>query len=451
MAELKSENKIISVKDLLQTEELTIPNYQRPYKWTEKNVNQLIDDIINHKDKSEYRLGTLVVHKEKKNEQEILNIVDGQQRTLTLTLIAYAISQDDKKIKRILKKSEHSNHYKPVLMNLEFSNDITKRNIQNNYKVIQRRIVDFDDKVIRFFYEKCKLVKVILEDISEAFQFFDSQNARGKDLYPHDLLKAFHLREMNNSLEKEWLDIVEKWQEMEKEKLSELFEKYLFRIRNWSKGYSAKYFTKNEISVFKGVSSDIKEEYPFTKTYRITNYYIEEYNKSIHKLIQKNRFNYPFQLDQVIINGKRFFEMIFFYSEMKNKISKIDNQILNLIDNYKGNNRTGDKYIHNMFYCGLIYYIDKFGEKDLDKAINKIFIWAYSLRLKLHSVGIDSIDNYALNKKHSTVNLFKTIRESINHTEILNINLEILKEKKIKRKNIIEIIKKFEELKYYES
>lgn len=39
------------------------------------------------------------------------------------------------------------------------------------------------------------MVVFVLADLSEAFQFFDSQNARGRDLDPHDLLKAFHLRE----------------------------------------------------------------------------------------------------------------------------------------------------------------------------------------------------------------------------------------------------------------
>jgi uncharacterized protein with ParB-like and HNH nuclease domain len=84
---------IISVKELLQTDNVIIPSYQRPYKWTAKNVNQLIDDIIYHNDKSAYRLGTLVIHSEiSENNKTILNIVDGQQRTLTLTLIAHAIT-----------------------------------------------------------------------------------------------------------------------------------------------------------------------------------------------------------------------------------------------------------------------------------------------------------------------------------------------------------------------
>ena len=67
-----------------------------------------------------------------------------------------------------------------------------------------------------FFYQKCQVVKVVLYDVSEAFQFFDSQNARGVDLAPHDLLKAFHLREMQNNVsEKKQTKIVETWENTE--------------------------------------------------------------------------------------------------------------------------------------------------------------------------------------------------------------------------------------------
>ena len=44
--------QIIKIKDLFVKENLIIPEYQRPYKWTLKNVNQLIDDILRFKDKS---------------------------------------------------------------------------------------------------------------------------------------------------------------------------------------------------------------------------------------------------------------------------------------------------------------------------------------------------------------------------------------------------------------
>ena len=141
--------KIITVKEFLQIKNLQIPNYQRPYKWTEKNVNQLIDDILFHKNKSAYRLGTLVIH----TENEKLNIVDGQQRAITLTLIAHAITQNCiEKLKNIYKRNEKLENYLPKHINLSFTNDITKTNIQNNYKIIERRINDFDEKTIEFFY-----------------------------------------------------------------------------------------------------------------------------------------------------------------------------------------------------------------------------------------------------------------------------------------------------------
>lgn len=444
---MANEPRIIKVRDLLTNEGLKIPSYQRPYKWTIKNVNQLIDDILTHKGKSEYRLGTLVVH----NHDNISDIVDGQQRTITLTLIAYAIAQ---KHNKSAEEQKALKNFEPKLLNLSFANDISKANIQTNYKQIERRIADFDEKAIWFFLEKCTLVEVVLSDISEAFQFFDSQNARGKDLEPHDLLKAFHLREMNNfSTEEKRKKTVEKWESMDTAKFSKLFSQYLFRIRNWSKGYSARYFSKNEVDVFKGVSPDIEENYPFAAMLRIAHFYVKEYNRSYHRNIDKREMPFPFQIDETIINGKRFFEMIEHYQIMvdvvKSKKMSEKYPILNAIKTYEGSFRSGDKYIRNLFYCGLIYYIDKFGDKDLSKAIDKIFVWAYSLRLKLQAVGLDSVDNFALNQGHSQIQLFKKIRETIKPNDILNLRLETLKENKSSKTEKIEEL--FKELKYYES
>ncbi|MET3539043.1 DUF262 domain-containing protein [Chryseobacterium limigenitum] len=469
----QNEPKIIKVRDLLTNDSLQIPSYQRPYKWTTKNVNQLIDDILIHKDKSEYRLGTLVVHnhfkdkdnkeiseeeyqKDKQNNTIISDIVDGQQRTITLTLIAYAITQKQDKT---TEEEKALKSFDPKLLNLSFANDISKANIQNNYKQIERRIADFDEKLIWFFLEKCTLVQVVLNDISEAFQFFDSQNSRGKDLEPHDLLKAFHLREMNNfSTEEERKKTVEKWESLDTAKLSKLFSQYLFRIRNWSKGHSARYFSKNEVDVFKGVSPDIEENYPFAAMLRIAHFYVEEYNSSFHRNIDKREMTFPFQIDETIINGKRFFEMIEHYQIMidnvKSKEMSERYPILKTIKTYEGSFRTGDKYIRNLFYCGLIYYIDKFGDKDLSKAIDKIFVWAYTLRLKLQAVGLDSVDNFALNRgDHSQIQLFKKIKETIKPNDILNLRLDTLTEIKFpasKNDKVKQIVEHFKTLKYYE-
>ena len=80
----------------LENIELVIPNYQRPYKWTAKNAIQLLDDIIEAKNdnKEVYRVGTLILHYDKDND--IYNIVDGQQRVTTFALLLLALLEERK-------------------------------------------------------------------------------------------------------------------------------------------------------------------------------------------------------------------------------------------------------------------------------------------------------------------------------------------------------------------
>ena len=80
MQQSQLQTSVISVGQLLQYGQLAIPVYQRPYKWTQKNVMQLIKDVYTFRNKSAYRFGTIVIHDDGDN----YNIVDGQQRIITL-------------------------------------------------------------------------------------------------------------------------------------------------------------------------------------------------------------------------------------------------------------------------------------------------------------------------------------------------------------------------------
>lgn len=408
--------EIITVHDLIQKDNLCIPEYQRPYKWSIKNINQLIDDILLFQEKSAYRLGTIVLHKDEKNN---FNIVDGQQRTITLFLIIMAMKNynfNDKDTDNELQKVQ-------ITSNLKFNNSISHYNIKQNYHEIYRRVQEFDIHTINFLLEKCEIVVVSLNNISEAFQFFDSQNARGKALDPHDLLKAFHLREMFDSSEEEKTKVVQTWENMDQSQLADLFSNRLYRIRNWSKGNSAKFFTTKEIDLFKGISinSKTKSLDPYAKLYQMANIFVDNYNTSSDRLIDFNPISYPFQLDTPIINGKRFFEMISYYSNKYNKDYLKDKKIIKLLNDkdYTGRTRTGDRYIRTLFDCALIFYMDKFGEKEIEKVMRKIFIWAYAKRLEMHSVYLATIDNYALE-----TNMFKTIKEATSYREVLNFHIE---------------------------
>ena len=68
--------------------QLTIPEYQRPYVWKEKQVNRLLNDLIEYqKNKSEekplYYLGSIILHQ----DGDQLKVIDGQQRITTFLLL----------------------------------------------------------------------------------------------------------------------------------------------------------------------------------------------------------------------------------------------------------------------------------------------------------------------------------------------------------------------------
>ena len=226
---------------------LCVPIYQRPYKWTARNAIQLLDDIIDAKNsnKERYRVGTLILHKPKDKEQ--YDIVDGQQRTITFSLLLTALGVDGIKF---LQQEIYENTY-------------NKHNIANNYNALYRRVglkseesesaIEHQREMERlkeYIENRCELIVVITSDVSEAFQFFDSQNARGKDLEAHDLLKAYHLREIVSLSDADTANIDE-WQSIPTEFLKDVFVT-IFRAKRWSKGLWARYFTKSYTGVFKG-------------------------------------------------------------------------------------------------------------------------------------------------------------------------------------------------------
>lgn len=449
--------EIISICELLTDASLFIPQYQRPYKWTGKNINQLFSDIATHKDKSSYRLGTIVFHQ----DGEKKNIVDGQQRTITLLLAVRALialrreKLDRKDLRAQLSKLE------TVMVNPSFKSAISKTNIHNNYLEISRIVdrSDFTEEHIDFLLNKCEVVTFALNDVSEAFQFFDSQNARGRDLEPHDLLKAFHLREFSAEDEPLKARTVGHWENSETEELVTLFSQYLYRIRNWSKSVSARYFGKEDTALFKGVNLETVARYPYVEQLRMAHHFVDHYNSQYERQIDGRTLSFPFHLDQIIINGRRFFEMTAHYQETVRLFNKpptagtpflgsvqldgFAGRIMKMINTYEGHTRTGDRYVRSIFDCLLIYYIDKFGQVELSRAIEKIFVWAYSLRLTMQVVQLASTDNHVLEN-----NLFRLIKEATRPGDFINCSLPVIRGNRSTKTGGIEAL--FKDMKYYE-
>lgn len=459
---------IWSVKKLLLSlDQLIIPDYQRPYKWTEKNLNALVNDIQEHKDKSAYRLGTIVLHRDKNNMSlKNINIVDGQQRTLTLILLVWAIIQKPEldlareDLKTVL--NEISNQINVFMDVQEFNSDISHYNIYQNVNAAKRIVsVNFSEQDIDFLLNNCQVAVFILDDISEAFQFFDSQNARGLDLEPHDLLKAYHLREFSEQEQHLKAQTVAHWESLDSAHLAKLFSNYLFCIRLWSRGESARFFNKDHVHLFKGIHLGQSDHHPYLEPLSIAHYFIDDYNAQYQRQIDRQEMSFPFQLDQMIINGRRFFEMVEHYEKQISKVAdhqdqseKISifgeilqdraNRIIKSLNKFHGaSRRSGDGYVRTLFDSALIFYIDKFATDRLSEAIEKIFIWAYHCRISQYSVQLATIDNYVLEK-----NIFSLLKYAQSPSELIGWSLPIVdKQEGTKVEPLITLFKELNYLK----
>lgn len=434
--------QIISVKTAIELP-LEIPDYQRPYKWQANHINQLLDDVIRHKDKGRYRLGTVVIYRDKHTASSKLEVVDGQQRLITLTLICNALDSD--------------HLCKPSLLDHEFQSQITIKNLQTNSAIIQARLKILSEsereELVDFLLHRCEVIYVELDNLSEAFQFFDSQNARGKALAPYDLLKAFHLREMDEESEYSRNQCVGQWEKGVDPKdsaptLEVIMSDVLFRIRRWADGKSGINFTRNQIGTFKGVNLH-GVSYRYTESLRAMNYMVEQYNRDPIREWDRNDMEYPFLSDQTMINGKRFFEYIEHYRQLYKQLF-IDQKdelkvLLQLLDSkeYSGKDRTGDRYVRNLFECALLYYVDKFGDEQLTKVANICFVWAYKIRLEQQRVAIESVNNLAMAQS----GLFSVIKHALYPHEILSMTIEPVTNVAASK---VEVLKtKFIDLGYY--
>ncbi|WP_246873266.1 DUF262 domain-containing protein [Pantoea ananatis] len=468
------DKQVISIRKLLTIEQLVIPDYQRPYRWSNKNIADLFADLGAHRDKSAYRLGSVVFHQRSEEKESWLDIVDGQQRTLTLMLAVKALFEtrlDSLKRKDL---ADQLINLRPLvnafMARQHFVNIDSQINLRRNYLQLLRLVerTEFSEELIDFMLNRCEVVTFVLHEVSEAFQFFDSQNARGKDLAPHDLLKAFHLREFSIEESRLKAEAVAHWERLSSDHLATLFADYLFRVRQWAEGKSARIFSKNEVDLFKGINISQIEHFPYVGTLRIAHHFVDDYNSQYQRKIDNHQLSFPFHLDQMIINGRRFFEMAEHYQKqiaviinmghridqahpgtlMNEVLEARSSKIIYTLNSYTRRTRTGDRYVRTMFDCALIFYIDKFGTKGLSLAIEKCFIWAYSCRISQQVVQLATVDNYVLNN-----NLLRAIRDARHPKDMHSFPLRSLssQENKNNRNGTEdELIALFREMRFYE-
>lgn len=421
---------IVTIRELMEHKEPTkqnlgIPEYQRPYKWSPQSVLTLINDIYTafKNNMLEYRIGTVVLH----NTPTQLNIVDGQQRLTTLAILFFAINELG------------INELSSSLLDAKY-NQLSSEAIVRNLSVIRKRLMDFEKQELEsysnYLLDHCTVVKIVTKDEQEAFQFFDSQNSRGKELAPHDLLKSYHLREMNDESERLKIDIVNTWESTKQSELENLFADNLFPLIRWYKNKNGLNYSIKQIDAFKGIKKS--NNYNFSIYNKASNLYVEKFNyEGLYELASGKALN-QFQLTQPLIAGSRFFKYTQHYLNLYKTLEKRIFHSFN--ENEIIQSGSGDHYIYNLFINILMFYVDRFNINSLTETRLLFFYkWAYSLRVCMKAVYRESINKYARGKSDRLnigLNLFSVISDMQDPMELDTIILDVVAEDTFKNSKV---------------
>ena len=285
MSKLNVDQK--TIKDLFQSKkaDFLIPDYQRPYAWGETECRTLWDDIFSFAipdegrtefdSNSEYFLGPIVTFK---NDDDKMEVIDGQQRLTTLMLLLRAYyskfgHMQDKasvstkqNIEKCLWKTDEFGE--PDMTQLKIDSEVATDNDKDeflnilktgnagkemkskyayNFRFFQACIDEFLSKYPTYFaylptriMNNCILLPIEAESQDTALRIFSTLNDRGKPLSDADIFKAQFYKYFSNLGKKD--EFIKQWKKLEElcerifhpisgTPMDELFTRYMYFVR----------------------------------------------------------------------------------------------------------------------------------------------------------------------------------------------------------------------------
>jgi len=220
-----------TLKDIFlgDTYRFEIPSYQRPYSWTTREARELLDDVVEamQDGQDDYFLGSFVLVKQPNLKHA--EVVDGQQRLTTLTILLAALrdlSETDEvrsyldefitvgrdpigknssgePILRVRDKPGERLAFDRIVQKIGATAKVGKkslgeaesvrhyiRNAELYRTALSKMTNDERRDLIAFLREHCLVVVVEVPTATAARRIFQVLNARGLDLQPTDILKA---------------------------------------------------------------------------------------------------------------------------------------------------------------------------------------------------------------------------------------------------------------------
>lgn len=227
-----------------------IPDYQRPYAWGEEQATQLLEDLIEALDRGTgepYFLGSVVLVKDSEAQADV---IDGQQRLTTLTILlavlreltsdqALALELDHMVMEpgkivqglaarpRLALRARDAAFFRQYVQEqgrlqdlVDLKPDALKTDaqaaIRRNVAVLRERLsVLTEDRrlqLVQMLGARTYLVVVSTQDLASAHRIFSVMNARGLDLSPSDIFKSLVVGALPEGVSD---DYARKWEDAE--------------------------------------------------------------------------------------------------------------------------------------------------------------------------------------------------------------------------------------------
>ena len=287
-----------------------VPDYQRPYEWGEDECETLWDDVFafafpDEANKNfdpyndEYFFGSTVFYKNtryknKKEQKEVIEVIDGQQRITTLMLLlrafykSYEKFKDDHSVnvcreieKCIWKTDEYGKPYKNSFkIDSEVATDETKNEFfhiletgeteikgtdneettkfhsryAENYKFFQDKIGEFLSGTYHVFsadlpkrlLNDCIFLQMETDSFDTAMRVFYTLNDRGKPLSDSDIFKSklyqycYKGKNLRDKFFETWKNLEQRWNKIYSNSkktaaIDEAFRRYMYYERAHNK------------------------------------------------------------------------------------------------------------------------------------------------------------------------------------------------------------------------
>lgn len=318
-----NENELV-LKSINQLMEYSffIPSYQRGYRWTEKQVEELLEDIwafaINPPKQEEgkmrpfYCLQPIVV-KQKNGIADEWEVIDGQQRLTTVYLILKNLESQIRKknIKRVFYETrEESEKFLTEIKeddaekNIDFYHIAQANKAIQNWFDIKANAIDVvneyvtpEAKFAPTFLTDTKIIWYVINDGSDSYDIFTRLNIGKIQLTNSELIKALFLKKWNNAeavdkLRLKQLQIATEWDRIENTLQDNSFWYFIY---NKPDSKNTKYANRIEyiFDLMKNKPDGEDEKYTFYKFY-------EDFETS------KNKYKIP-DTDALWLSVKKYF------------------------------------------------------------------------------------------------------------------------------------------------